>query len=130
MTIETITEHGEPDPQRADPALRTSEDMAQEEPAAPEPPADAALDAHAADTITRVVHEQPAMAREIKATLRARVYAQEQGRRADAAEAKAADDEQRESNLAVKLDPGERRPCPSGWVPPSSSPWSSWTPSR
>lgn len=112
MTIETITEHSEPNPKRADPALRTPEDMAQEAPAAPEPPADTALDAHAADTITRVVHEQPAMAREIKATLRARVYAQEQGRRADAAEAKAADAEQRESNLAVKLDPGERRPLP------------------
>jgi hypothetical protein len=112
MTIETITEHGEPDPKRADPALRTPADAAQEAQAAPEPPAGAALDAHAADTITRVVHEQPAMAREIKATLRTRVYVQELDRRADAAEAKAEDAERRESSLAVKLDPGERRPLP------------------
>ena len=112
MTIETITEHGEPDPKRADPALRTPADAAQEAQAAPEPPAGAALDAHAADTITRVVHEQPAMAREIKAALRTRVYVQELDRRADAAEAKAEDAERRESSLAVKLDPGERRPLP------------------
>jgi hypothetical protein len=112
MTIETITEHGKSDPERADPALRTPADTAQEAQAAPERPAYAALDTHAADTITRVVHEQPVMAKEIKATLRTRVYVQELGRRADAAEAKAADAEQRESNLAVKLDPGERRPLP------------------
>ena len=70
------------------------------------------------------------MAKEIKATLRTRVYVQELDRRADAAEKSAADAEQRESNLAVKLDPGERRPLPFGLGPPSSSPWSSWTPSR
>jgi hypothetical protein len=112
MTIETMTEQGEPDPKSADPALRTPADTAQEAQAAPEPPANAALDAHAADTITRAVHKQPAMATEIKATLRTRVYVQELGRRADAAEAKAADAEQCESNLAVKLDPGERRSLP------------------
>jgi hypothetical protein len=112
MTIETITEHGEPDPKSADPALRTPADAAREAHAAPEAPADAALDAQAADTITRAVHEQPVMAKEIKATLRARVYVQELSRQADAAETKSADAEQRESNLAVKLDPGERRSLP------------------
>ena len=38
MTIETITEHGEPDPERADPALRTPADAAQEAQAAPNRP--------------------------------------------------------------------------------------------
>ena len=71
------------------------------------------------------------MAKEIKATLRARVYAQEQGRRADAAEAKAADAEQRESNLAVKLDPGERRTSAlRAGCRHRRRAWSSWTPSR
>ena len=114
MTIETVTEHDEPDPGRADPALRTPAEAGQEAQAASEPPADAALQAHATDTMTRVLHEHQGMAKEIKATLRTRVYVQELARRADAAEAKAADAEQHESNLAVKLDPGERRPLPFG----------------
>jgi hypothetical protein len=113
MTIETVTEHDEPDPGRADPALRTPAEAGQEAQAASEPPADA-LQAHATDTMTRVLHEHQGMAKEIKATLRTRVYVQELARRADAAEAKAADAEQHESNLAVKLDPGERRPLPFG----------------
>jgi hypothetical protein len=114
MTIETITEHGEPDPGRTDPALRTPADAGQEAQAAYEPPADAALHAHATDTITRVLHGLAAVAKEIKGALRIRVHVQELARRADAAEAKAADAEQRESNLAVKLDPGERRTLPFG----------------
>ena len=109
MTIETITERGEPDPGRGDPALRTRADTDQEAHAAHEPPADAALQAHATDAITGLLAEQPFIAKEIKDTLRTRVHVQELARRADAAEARAADAEQRESNLAVKLDPGERR---------------------
>jgi uncharacterized membrane protein YgcG len=109
MTIETITGHGEPDPGRADPALPTQAGAGQEAQAAHEPPADAALQAHATDAVTGLLAEQPAMAKEIKDTLRTRVHAQELARRADAAEAKAADAEQRESNLSVKLDPGQHR---------------------
>ena len=114
MTIETVTKHDEPDPGRADPALRTPAEAGQEAQAASEPPADAALQADATDTMTRVLHEHQGMAKEIKAILRIRVYVRELARRADAADAKAADAEQRESNLAVKLDPGERRPLPFG----------------
>jgi hypothetical protein len=109
MTIETITEHGEPDPGRADPALRTHADTRQEAHAAHEPPVDAALQAHATDAITGLLAEQPFMVKEIKDTLRTRVHVQELARRAAATKARAADAEQRESNLAVNLDPGERR---------------------
>ena len=109
MTIETITEHGEPDPGRADPGLRTHADTGQEAHAAHEPPADAALQAHATEAITGLLAEQPFMVKEIKDTLRTRVHVQELARRAAATKAKAVDAEQRESNLAVKLDPGERR---------------------
>ena len=87
MTINTITEHGEPTPG----------------------PDDAALQGHATAAITGLLAKQPAMAKEIKAALRTRVHVQELAQRADTAEAKAADAEQRESSLAVKLDPGERR---------------------
>jgi hypothetical protein len=112
MTMETTTEHGTPDAGRADPALRAP-DTVQEASTAPEtPPGDAAVDAHAADAITRVALGDTTMAKEIKAALRIRVYVRELGQQADAAEAKAAGAEQRESNLAVKLDPGERRPLP------------------
>jgi hypothetical protein len=105
MTIETTAEHGEPDPGRADPALLTPADAAQAAPAAGQEPE---LQAHAASTITRVVNEHSVMAKELKAALRTRVYAQELGRRAAAAEAKAEQAEQQESNLAVKADPGDR----------------------
>ena len=87
MTINTITEHGEPTPG----------------------PDDAALQGHATAAITGLLAEQPAMAKEIKAALRTRVHVQELDQRADTAQAKAADAEQRESSLAVELDPGERR---------------------
>ena len=46
------------------------------------------------------------MAKEIKEALRTRVHVQELARRTEAAEA---DAEQRDSNLAVKLDPGDHR---------------------
>jgi hypothetical protein len=115
MTVETITEHGEPDPRRTDPALRTQADTGQQAQAAHEPsagaapPVDAALQAHATDTITRLLQEQPTMAKEIKDTLRTRVHVQELARRTEAAEAAEADADQRESNLAIKLDPGDHR---------------------
>ena len=49
------------------------------------------------------------MAKEIKDTLRTRVYARELAGRTSQAEEEEANTEQRESNLAVKLDPGDRR---------------------
>ena len=91
MAIETITEHGEPD--REPDAGR----------------ADTFLQAHATMTIERLLEEHPGVARDIQATLRTRVYAQELARRTAQAEQIAADTEQDESNLAVKLDPGDRR---------------------
>ena len=112
MTIETTTEHGAPDPGRVDPAMPMPTDALHEAQAAPEAPDDTTLDSRAAGTITHVLQEDTTMAKEIKATLRTRVYVQELDRHASAAEEKAADAEQRESNLAVKLDPGERRPLP------------------
>ena len=105
MTIQTTTEHGEPDPGHADPALLTPAEATPEAPAAEQEPE---LQAHAASTITRVVNEHSVMAKELRAALRTRVYAQELGRRATAAEAKAEEAEQQESNLAVKADPGDR----------------------
>ncbi len=49
------------------------------------------------------------MAKEIKETLRARVYLRELAGRTNLAEVSAADTEQHESNLAVKLDPAGHR---------------------
>ncbi len=107
MAIETITEHGEPDrepdPERDDSVLQTQADAEQAA------QADAALQAHATMTIKRLLEEHPSVAREIQATLRTRVHAQELARRTAQAEQIAADTEQDESNLAVKLDPGDRR---------------------
>jgi hypothetical protein len=92
MAIETIMEHGEPDPD-----------------AAPSGQTNAALRAHAAGTIKHLLQEHPAVAKEIRATLRAQVHLQELMRRTSLAAQSAADTEQNESNLAVKLDPGARR---------------------
>jgi hypothetical protein len=107
MAIETITEHGEPDhepdPERHDSALQTQADAEQEA------QADAALQAQATMTIKRMLEEQPGMAREIRAVLRTRVHAQELARRTAQAEQIETDTELDESNIAVKLDPGERR---------------------
>jgi hypothetical protein len=95
MAIETIIEHTEPDPERDDATLQ--------------PQADAALRAHATATIKRLLQERPAVAKEIKETLRTRVYLRELAGRTNLAEATAADTEQHESNLAVKLDPAGHR---------------------
>jgi hypothetical protein len=87
MAIETIIEHTEPDPERDETTLR----------------------AQASATIKRLLQERPAVAKEIKDTLRARVYLQELAGRTSLAEVTAADTEQHESNLAVKLDPSGHR---------------------
>jgi hypothetical protein len=87
MAIETIMEHGEPDPERDDSTLQE----------------------HAAATIKRLLQEHPAMAKEIRETLRTRVHLLELMRRTDQAEETQADTEQHESNLAVKLDPAGHR---------------------
>ena len=92
MAIETIMERGEPDPD-----------------AAPSGQTNAALRAHATGTIKHLLQEHPAVAKEIRETLRARVHLQELIRRTDQAAQSAADTEQNESNLTVKLDPGGRR---------------------
>ena len=94
-TIETITEQGEPDPARGRPALQTQ--------------ADTALHAHATATITRLLKEHPGVAKEIKETLRTRVYLRELAERTNRFEYIEADTEQHAANLAVKLDPGDRR---------------------
>ena len=105
MAIETITENGdpEPDPKREDAMLQAQPET---EKAAQ---VDAALQAYATMTIKRLLQEHPNMAREIQATLRARVHAQELARRAGEASQTKEDTEQQESGLAVKLDPGDRR---------------------
>ena len=105
MTIETITEHGDPnpDPERDDPTLQAQAVTGQTT------PADAALRAHATATIKRLLQEHPAMAKEIRDTLRARVHRREMAERTNRAEKTEADIEQHESNLAVKLDPGDHR---------------------
>jgi uncharacterized membrane protein len=106
MTIDTITtERGDPDPdpERNDSNLPTPTD------AEHTTPADAALHAHATATIKRLLEERPAIAKEIKETLRTRVYLRELAGRTNHAEILRADTEEHESNLAVKLDPGDHR---------------------
>ena len=105
MTIETITEHGDPnpDPERDDPTRQAQGVTGQTT------LADAALRAHATVTIKRLLQEHPAMAKEIRDTLRARVHLREMAERTNRAEKTEADTEQHESNLAVKLDPGDHR---------------------
>jgi hypothetical protein len=103
MAIETIIEHAEPDPERDDAILQPQADVTREA------PADAGLRAHATATIKRLLQERPAVAKEIRETLRARVHLQELVGRTKAAEELAADAEQHESNLAVKLDPAGHR---------------------
>ena len=66
---------------------------------------DAGLRAHATDTIKRLLQEDPAVAKEIKETLRTRVHLQELARRTHQAEDIRADTERHERNLAVELDP-------------------------
>ena len=105
MTIETITDHGDPkpDPERDDSNLPTQADTE------PTTSADAALHAHATATIKQLLEEHPAVAKEIKDTLRTRVYLRELAGRTNHVEVVAADTEEREANLAVKLDPGDHR---------------------
>jgi hypothetical protein len=107
MAIETISEHGKPDhepgPERDDSVLPAQANAGQAA------QADAPLQAHATMTIKRLLEEHPGVRREIQATLRARVYAQELARRTARAEQIAAATEQDESSLAVKLDPGDHR---------------------
>lgn len=95
MTIDTIAEHEEPGHGPDEPSGQAR--------------ADAALLASATATIKRLLDEHPVVAREIKAILRTRVYLQELTRRSDEARGQAADAEQNESNLAVKLDPAGHR---------------------
>jgi hypothetical protein len=105
MTIETITEHGDPKPDTE----RDDFNLPAQANAEPTSSADAALQAHATGTIKRLLEEHPTVAKEIKETLRTRVYLRELVGRTEHAEVVEADTEQHESNLAVKLDPGDHR---------------------
>lgn len=96
MTMETVAEHGEPNPEPEHNTLQTT-------------PADAGLQARATSTITQLLQKHPRLARDIRDTLRARVHLAELTGHADRAETKEADTEQHVSNLAVKLDPGDHR---------------------
>lgn len=107
MVIETIIDHGEPDPER-DPHLQVRTNAGRMT------PDDAVLQAHATATISRLLQEHPAVAKEIKETLRTRVHLRELAERTSRAEKTEADTEQHESNLAVKLDPGGHRVLGSG----------------
>jgi hypothetical protein len=102
VAIETIMERNEPDPEPDGSVLQAPADAV--------PPAqDAALRAHATETIRRLLAEHPAVAKEIRGALRARVHLQELMGRTNLAAQTEADTEQDESNLAVKLDPAGRR---------------------
>jgi hypothetical protein len=107
MTIETITEHGDPKPDRE----RDGSNLPAQADAVAESAtsADAALQAHATATIKRLLGEHPAVAKEIKDSLRTRVYLRELAGRTNQAEVVEADTEEQEANLAVKLDPGDHR---------------------
>src|SRR3984893_1840898 len=96
MTMETVTEHGEPSPEPVHDTLQTT-------------PADPGLQARATNTVTQLLQKHPRIAKDIRDTLRARVHLAELTDRADRAEKKEVDSEQHESNLHVKLDPGDRR---------------------
>ena len=115
MAVETITEHGEPEREPAaehdDFNLLVQADAEQTTQANAEQAArfDADLHAHAAATIKQLLEEHPEVTREIKDTLRTRVHVRELAGRTSQAEEEEANTEQRESNLAVKLDPGDRR---------------------
>jgi len=103
MAIETINEYAEPDPEREDLTRQAQPG------AAPQTPADVTLRAHATAAIKRLLQEHPAMAKEIKETLRTRVYLRELAGRTNQAEVTAADTDDLVSNLAVKLDPAGHR---------------------
>ncbi len=107
MTIETITDRGDPgpDPEGDASILRGQADAD----VGASTPADAALQAHASAAVKRLLAEHTAVAKEIKGILRTRVYVRELAGRTDQAEVIEADTEQHEANLAVKLDPGDHR---------------------
>ena len=106
MTIDTITnDHGDPNPDPDDSILSVPPGADAE----PTTSADAALQAHATAAIKRLLEEHPAVAKEIKQTLRTRVYLRELAGRTDQAEVFEADAEERRDNLHVKLDPGDHR---------------------
>ena len=106
MTIDTIAEHGDPSPDREHDSILPGRTGADAEPTAP---ADPVLQGRATATIKRLLEEHPAVDKEIRDTLRTRVYLRELAGRTSQAEAAEADAEQREANLAVKLDPGDHR---------------------
>jgi hypothetical protein len=97
MSIETIADHTESDPTR-DGTARQTEILA-----------DATLADRASAAIMRLLQERSEIAKEIRELLRVRVHLQELTRRADQTKKVADEAEQRESNLAVKLDPGGHR---------------------
>jgi hypothetical protein len=106
MTIDTYTaEHGDPNPDPERPDAKLPAPAGAEQTTS----ADAALHAHATGTVTRLLEEHPAVAKEIKETLRTRVYLRELSGRTNQCEIRQADTEEHESNLAVKLDPGDLR---------------------
>jgi len=107
MAIETIIEHGEPE--REPEADRDDLNMLAQADIEQTAPTDPVLRAHATATIKRLLTEHPAVAKEIRDTLRTRVYLRELAGRTSHAEAVEADAEQHEANLAVKLDPGDHR---------------------
>ena len=96
MAVETITEHGEPerepDAERDDFNLPAQAEPTQAD--AEQQRADADLQAHAAATIKRLLEEHPAVAKEIKDTLRTRVHLRELAGRTNQAEVNEADTEQ------------------------------------
>jgi len=99
MTIGTVTEYSEPEP-AGDRQIHPQQ-------------GDALLRARATAVIRRLL-EDPRVTREIpdreiQEMLRTRVHVQELARRRERAEQAKADAEQRESNLAIKLDPAGRR---------------------
>ena len=106
MTIDTIAEHGDPSSDREHDSMLPGRTGADAEPTAP---ADPVLQGRATATIKRLLEEHPAVDKEIRDTLRTRVYLRELAGRTSQAEAAEADAEQREANLAVKLDPGDHR---------------------
>ena len=103
-TIDTIAEHGDPSSDREHDSI-----LAAQADAEPTAPADPVLQGRATATIKRLLEEHPAVDKEIRDTLRTRVYLRELAGRTSQAEAAEADAEQREANLAVKLDPGDHR---------------------
>ena len=115
MAVETITDHGGPEREPAaehdDFNLPVQADAEQTTQANDEQAArsDADLRARATATIKQLLEELPEVAKEIKDILRTRVHVRELAGRTIHAEEEEASTEQHESNLAVKLDPGDRR---------------------